>query len=72
MAGSSRTALRQSLLDRQILVIELSWKRRRVYGKDRGRAAIGDTCGWKMAAWLKSCNGPRYETRSAHAFLVTV
>jgi hypothetical protein len=26
------------------------------YGKDRGRAAIGDTCGLS-AAWLKSCKG---------------
>src|SRR4029077_4104003 len=76
MAGSSRTALRESWLDRRLLAIEHCWRRKRVCGKDLGRAATGVTCGWKMAAWQKSCNGPRcetrYERRSALAFLVTV
>src|SRR2546430_9294392 len=72
MGGSSRTVLRRSLRDRQVRAIERCWKRRRVYGKDRGRAAGGATCGWKMAAWSRSYNGPRYETRYVLAFLAVI
>src|SRR6202035_3023333 len=65
-------AIPQTWLAMQIPATEHCCKRRKVYGKDRGRVGIGVTCGWKMAAWSKSYNGHRYERRYPHTLLAVV